>query len=55
MHEIGIQPVMEPLTTGRKIGWLFSGHLRATFSKELAAVVPLFPEERGSHLPRQLA
>ena len=56
MHEIGIQPVMEPLTTGGKIGWLFSGHLQAAFSKELAAVVPLFPEERLSllsTLPRQ--
>ncbi len=51
MHQTGIQPVMEPLTTGDKIGWLFSGHLRATFRKELASVVPLFPEERRSLLP----
>jgi hypothetical protein len=52
MRQVGIQSVMEPLTTGGKIGWLFSGHLQATFSKELASVVPLFPEERRSLLPR---
>lgn len=52
MHQVGIQSVMEPLTTGEKIGWLFSGYLRASFSRELASVVPLFPEERRSLLPK---
>lgn len=52
MHQVGIQRVMEPLTTGNKIGFLFSGHLHASFSHELASVVPLFPEERRSLLPR---
>lgn len=51
MHQIGIQSVMEPLTKGAKIGWLLSSHLRASFSKELMSVVPLFPEERRSFLP----
>jgi hypothetical protein len=51
MHQIGIQPVMQPLTAGDKIGWLFSGHLRANFSKELVSVAMLFPEERRALLP----
>lgn len=52
MHQVAIQPVMEPLSRGEKVGWLFSGHLRQGFSKELQSVVPLFPEERRSLLPR---
>ncbi|MDR6115050.1 MULTISPECIES: hypothetical protein [unclassified Sphingomonas] len=52
MHQVGIQQVMEPLSQGEKVGWLFSGHLRQSFSKELQSVVPLFPEERRSLLPK---
>ena len=50
MNQVGIHPVMEPLTAGDRIGWLISGHLRANFSKELASVAALFPEERSSFL-----
>lgn len=52
MHAAGIQPVMQELTTGQKVGWLLSSHLRADFPTELASVKPLFPEERRSFLPR---
>jgi hypothetical protein len=55
MHQVGIQPVIEPLSKGEKVGWLFSGHLRQSFSKELLSVVPLFPEERRSLLSKRPA
>jgi hypothetical protein len=51
MHQIGIHPVIEPLTREEKLGWQFSGHLRQSFARELTSVVPLFPEERRSLLP----
>lgn len=52
MHQVGIQPVIEPLSKGEKVGWLFSGHLRQSFSKELLTVGALFPEERRSLIPK---
>lgn len=52
MHQVGIRAVIEPLTEGEKVGWQFMSHLRQSFTKELMAVVPLFPEERQSLLPK---
>lgn len=52
MHQVGIQAVMEPLTCGERIGWLFSGHLQQAFSRELGLVEALFPEEIQNYLPK---
>lgn len=54
MNEVGIHTVMDGLTSGPKVGWLFSGHLRESFSDELSRVALLFPDERERLWPRRL-
>lgn len=53
MHQVGIDSVIQPLSSDEKLGWQLSTHLRQCFASELTSTTVLFPEERRSLLPER--